>query len=1003
MNTLSLLRLISFTLLIGFAVTTKASLLGGEIYVKYAGDFTEGPTDDRRHEVLIKLYKDCESDWPAFDLEAFSASLNQTITIPVDSFLIFDPIFNCPINVGDFPNICRFVTINEKLNCPAVEFCNDIEQLWFHPEDAQGEPVPVLLPPASDWVFSIHIEEADARPLGGINNYNQFLNLDPFLNPFVHFYIETKFDNTANVLNTGPNGFPANDITVNDYRTAGIEFTDENSPAPAFCVGNRYEYKIIWEDMDDPLLLPASADDSVAFSFTNVLEGPGGNIIPYVQGFGGGRPFKSTPPVVFDPKGIITFTADEAFMSAVGIKAEKWRWSYYTEKRCIDPNGCDPNDPAASDSVDFKLRERKLIWETTRDTRFQFPGVCNDSLPKFRAQKTITFSNIVDTITGNPIEFAEFNCADTTLFFEFDRVFVQCESIESGGSDFRIARGTPQNPIDPQEIEFVTFDCGDDGNSTQFTIHLEECISPGNYILYLDKGKDNNTLVTQCGVSVPQFFSVPIHINSNFEYDFIGPDTIKTCSPSGEALLKSGVECGTYYFWEITYREEGTNFTLRDTLKDDSLNSSAIIPFNRTNNWAARRTSGPDTNKYDVTAKIGIEVAGGCYDESDPINIEFTAHPPVDVPNYNLCPEEDWPVIRMDTVGNNVGGSNQVWRFLFSDNKWRTIETDTTILNTAQSGGYQETVFGNNEFGFARDTVGKSRTVGNYVYKVELNGGQCVIRDTFQIVKEKLYADINREDAKCQGEGYWYENLETNEVFDESTLTYLWFLDGDTIKFNDTTYADSSAYFADSTGWYTMEVKKNGRCTATDTGFFDVAEYLNPPKPKCELITWNGGNIKQVFTWPAIRGAEMYQVSFDNQNTWVRANGEDRLSHTTFGKRDGLWVRGMNLEKIDTITPAPCAFGPAAFAEQCEIVIKPTNVFTPNGDGVNDVLRFDLLEFTTGSSLQIFNRWGKLVFESSDYRNDWDGGDVEAGTYYYVLDINDPDYDIRKGTITILR
>lgn len=977
-------------------------MLGGEIYVKYAGNYLEGAQDDREIEILVKLYKDCESDWAdyPFDLVATSASLNQTITIPLDSFLIFDPIFNCPINIGDFPNVCRFVTINEKLNCPAVEFCNDIEQLWFRPEDANGDPVATKLAPANDWVFSIHIQVADARPLGGINNYNQFLNLDPFGNPFVFFYIESTLDNTSDTIFTGPNGFPAMDTTINDFRTAGIEFTDKNSPAPAFCVGNRYEYKILWEDQDDPAVLPASADDSVAFKFTNVLEGPGGDIIPYVQGYGGGRPFKSTPPVIFDPNGIITFTADEAFTSAVGIKAEKWRWSYYTENKCEDPNGnCDPNDPNASDSTTYKKRERKLIWETTRDTRFQFPGVCNDSLPKFVSEKTITLN---DPVTGNPMEFAEFNCSDTTLFFEFDRVFVQCESIEEGGSDFRIARGTPQNPIDPQEIEFVTFDCGDDGNSTKMTIHLEECISPGNYILYLDKGKDDNTLITQCGVSVPQFYTVPIHINTKFEYDYLGPEPIRACTPSSDALIKTGVECGTNYFWEITYLEEGTNFTLKDTLKDDSLNSSAIIPFNRTKNWASRRPSGPDTNKYDVTVKIGIEVAGGCYDESDPIDVEFTKHAPVDVPDYSLCPEEDWPLVDMDTVDNNTGGSNQVWKFLYPQLGWRTIKTDTTRLNTSQSGGFQETIFGRNKLG-KLDTVGKSRTVGNYVYKVELNDGQCVVRDTFQIIKEKLYVDIYRDTAFCEGEGYWYKNFENNVVSHDSILSYQWYVNGDTIKFDDTTYADSSAYFAESAGWYTLEVKKNNLCPVTDTAFFDIAEYLSAPDIKCELITWNGGNIKQVFSWPPVSGAEIYEVSFDNKTTWQKANGENMLSHTTYGRRDGLWVRGKNDENIDKLTPAPCWIGPEAYAEQCEIVIKPTNIFTPNGDGVNDVLRFDLLEFTTGSSLQIFNRWGKLVFESTDYRNDWDGDDLKSGTYYYILDINDPDYDIRKGTITILR
>ena len=64
------------------------------------------------------------------------------------------------------------------------------------------------------------------------------------------------------------------------------------------------------------------------------------------------------------------------------------------------------------------------------------------------------------------------------------------------------------------------------------------------------------------------------------------------------------------------------------------------------------------------------------------------------------------------------------------------------------------------------------------------------------------------------------------------------------------------------------------------------------------------------------------------------------------------------------------------------------NIFTPNGDGSNDdwfVLTGNLTEY----GLHIFNRWGQLVFESTDINEKWDGkykgADCTDGTYYYVL------------------
>jgi gliding motility-associated-like protein len=62
--------------------------------------------------------------------------------------------------------------------------------------------------------------------------------------------------------------------------------------------------------------------------------------------------------------------------------------------------------------------------------------------------------------------------------------------------------------------------------------------------------------------------------------------------------------------------------------------------------------------------------------------------------------------------------------------------------------------------------------------------------------------------------------------------------------------------------------------------------------------------------------------------------------------------------------------------------VKTRNVFTPNGDGINDF--FDLSGLPEGVHLKIFNRWGKLVYEKENYDNSWDARDVPGGVYYYI-------------------
>jgi gliding motility-associated-like protein len=70
------------------------------------------------------------------------------------------------------------------------------------------------------------------------------------------------------------------------------------------------------------------------------------------------------------------------------------------------------------------------------------------------------------------------------------------------------------------------------------------------------------------------------------------------------------------------------------------------------------------------------------------------------------------------------------------------------------------------------------------------------------------------------------------------------------------------------------------------------------------------------------------------------------------------------------------------------MTIEVPNIFTPNQDGTNDYFRIEGIE--DQYSLQVFNRWGQVVFSESPYLNIWDGvatngQELSGGTYYYIL------------------
>ena len=86
------------------------------------------------------------------------------------------------------------------------------------------------------------------------------------------------------------------------------------------------------------------------------------------------------------------------------------------------------------------------------------------------------------------------------------------------------------------------------------------------------------------------------------------------------------------------------------------------------------------------------------------------------------------------------------------------------------------------------------------------------------------------------------------------------------------------------------------------------------------------------------------------------------------------------------------------------IMIEIPNIFTPNGDGVNDFFVINGLENCEKKMLIVKDRSGQTVFQSRNYDNSWDGGNLPDGTYLYQFSysINNIN-ELRQGAILIKR
>ena len=114
-----------------------------------------------------------------------------------------------------------------------------------------------------------------------------------------------------------------------------------------------------------------------------------------------------------------------------------------------------------------------------------------------------------------------------------------------------------------------------------------------------------------------------------------------------------------------------------------------------------------------------------------------------------------------------------------------------------------------------------------------------------------------------------------------------------------------------------------------------------------------------------------------------------------------IWVPGLQDGSYEVTVSDDCEKAVTAVinvASGCAIEVP--NVFSPNGDGLNDFFVINGIEGTR-NTLRIFNRWGQVIYEIQNYRNQWDGRDAPDGTYYYELLIEGKN-ETYTGHVTIL-
>jgi gliding motility-associated-like protein len=195
----------------------------------------------------------------------------------------------------------------------------------------------------------------------------------------------------------------------------------------------------------------------------------------------------------------------------------------------------------------------------------------------------------------------------------------------------------------------------------------------------------------------------------------------------------------------------------------------------------------------------------------------------------------------------------------------------------------------------------------------------------------------------------------------------------------------SNSIFVNSPGLYWVEIN-DGNCTNFDTiKVSDIASYY---------IEINDSS----FCY-----GEKWIINLPNSNQYLWYNGSTN-SYNTIIDSGLYWVEITDLCKEYTDSFS-------ANVTDCNCLIVIPNVFTPNGDGLNDdffaVINCELVTY----QMFIYNRWGKLLFQSDNQYEVWDGKylgeEVPDGVYFYLMKYGymypQKNEGIKTGSVTIYR
>jgi gliding motility-associated-like protein len=213
--------------------------------------------------------------------------------------------------------------------------------------------------------------------------------------------------------------------------------------------------------------------------------------------------------------------------------------------------------------------------------------------------------------------------------------------------------------------------------------------------------------------------------------------------------------------------------------------------------------------------------------------------------------------------------------------------------------------------------------------------------------------------------------------------------------FKGLTLSSTPAHWPSIPGRYRIVyVTSNKGCLDSSVQYLTVHPI---PDPRFDFLPNDTVNVGEIIIALPLQTGVYRHVWSESGNpiTWpfpTFREGQLRILHTITDSITGC---------SDTFSSTITVLAPEDFSM--------TNIFTPNGDGKNDVFNFRGTGITT-SQLRVFNRWGELLFESNDAKTSWNGKTMQGvncpeGTYFWQMSytLRSGKYGKHSGSVNLIR